>query len=163
MKETEIGYLWLVGVCVFQRTYVHIRKGSGSLTMTTQLKTDEKVDRARSGAQSIFNLDQQLTFSRTILLQAFPQHIGMSRTCIQFQDCIEIVFDTATRLWFHKDPRNLAHWHLHSCLLWKSLGNCVLIEIRRNVGGGIRTMWNADLSLTLCLHRGIFCWNRKKI
>ena len=95
------------GVWVFQRTFVHIRKASGSLT--TQLKTDGKVDGARSGAESIFNLDQQLTFSRTILLQAFPQHIGMSRTCIQFQDCIEIVFDTATRLRFHKDPRNLAH------------------------------------------------------
>ena len=109
LKEAEIGYLRLVlgFVCFKKPMFTFVREGSGSLT--TQLKTDEKVDRARSGAQGIFNLDQQLTFSRTILLQAFPQHIGMSRTCIQFQDCIEIVFDTATRLWFHKDPRNLAH------------------------------------------------------
>ena len=93
---------------MLQKTYVHICKRRLRF-FDNSAETDEKVDRARSEADSIFNLDQQLTFSRTILLQAFPQHIGMSRTCIQFQDCIEIVFDTATRLWFHKDPRNLAH------------------------------------------------------
>ena len=140
--------------CVFQRTYVHIRKGSGSLT--TQLKTDEKVDGARSGAQSIFNLDQQLTFSRTILLQAFPRHILESPELVYsfrtaLKQCLIMLFGSC----FTKILETL-HTNIAAPACCESrLGNCVLIEIRRNVGG-IRTMWKADLSLTLCLHKRMF-------